>query len=69
MNKYVGVEIGNSAYTEFKMQSGEFETTDDGIFLGSVLADNESQAIDLLKSLPENKLKEFEHIIIFEVLM
>lgn len=61
------VEIGNSAYTEFKMRSGEFETTQDGIFLGTVIAKDENEALELLENSLEHKNRDFDNVILFEL--
>jgi hypothetical protein len=67
LNKYVCIEIGKSAYTEFKMRSGEFETTEDGIFLGTVIAKDENEALELLENSPEHKDREFDNVILLEL--
>ncbi|MEM3369603.1 MAG: hypothetical protein QXE90_01985 [Candidatus Micrarchaeia archaeon] len=40
MPYYIGIEIGKSAYTEFRMKDGDFHETDDGVYLGQVKAEN-----------------------------
>ena len=65
--KFIGIEIGKSAYTEFKMQDGEFEFTEDGIFLGSVEAEDKVEAIEKIKSLECNREREFDSVVVFEV--
>jgi len=67
LKKYACIEIGNSAYTEFKMRSGKFETTEDGIFLGTVIAKDESKALELLEKSPEHKNRDFDNVILFEL--
>lgn len=67
MKKYVVLECGNSAYTEFKMNNGDFEQTDDGIFLGIVSADNSDIAKEKIKELKENKNRIFDNLIVYEV--
>ena len=64
---FIGIEIGKSAYTEFKMRGGEFEFTDDGIFLGSVEANDKDEAIEKIKGLECNKDRSFDHVVVFEV--
>jgi hypothetical protein len=67
IRKYVCIEIGNSAYTEYKMRSGEFEATDDGIFLGTVIAKDESDAIRQVKGTPGYENRSFDKVIAFEI--
>jgi len=67
INRYICIEIGKSAYTEYKMQSGEFETTEDGIFLGTVFADTKYEAIEFLKNNPEYKNRKFDEIVVFKI--
>ena len=67
LKTYVCIEIGNSAYTEFKMRSGKFETTEDGIFLGTVIAKDESKALELLEKSLEHKNRDFDNVILFEL--
>lgn len=68
LKKYVCIEVGKSAYTEYKMLSGDFEKTEDGIFLDIVFAIGKNEAIECLKTSQEHKGKEFGNIILFEVL-
>jgi hypothetical protein len=49
------------------MQSGEFETTEDGIFLGTVFADTKYEAIEFLKNNPEYKNRKFDEIVVFKI--
>jgi len=51
MPRYIGIEYGDSAYSEFKMKDGEFHFTDDGIYLGDVEAKNEKEAYRKIKKL------------------
>lgn len=67
MGKFIGIEIGNSAYTEFLMERGEFKETEDGIFLGDVEAEDEESAYEALKNLDYNKERVFDHVLLFEV--
>ncbi len=68
LKKYVCIEIGRTAYTEYKMLSGEFETTEDGIFLGTVFAKDKFEAFEQLKNIREYERREFDTIIFYEVL-
>jgi len=67
MNKYICIEIGISAYTEFLMKNNEFKETSDGIFLGIVEALNNKEAIEKIKLLEENKNRLFDNIIAYEL--
>lgn len=67
MKSFLAVEIGNSAYTEFKMKNQEFEQTEDGIFLGRVKAKNEENVLKRIKRLDWNKNRVFDEIVLFEL--
>ena len=66
MKSFIGIEIGDSAYTEFMMKNRAFEQTEDGIFLGSVVAKDEKAALNKIKCLEWNKGRVFDHIVVFE---
>jgi len=68
MEQYIGIEIGDSAYTEFMMKNGEFKQTEDGIFLGKVTARNKQEALEKIKRLGWNKNRVFDEVIIEEIL-
>ncbi|MEM3408157.1 MAG: hypothetical protein QXT40_01415 [Candidatus Micrarchaeia archaeon] len=67
MPHYIGIEIGKSAYTEFRMKDGDFHETDDGVYLGQVKAENEEEAFEKIKNLEWNKGREFDTVMIVEV--
>lgn len=67
IKKYVCVEIGKSAYTEYRMLSGEFEKTEDGIFLGIISAVDKSEAMEHLRTSEEYQNRIFDNVIFFEV--
>jgi len=67
MNKYICIEIGNSTYTEFLMKNGNFEKTEDGIFLGIIEAKSENSAIKKIKKLDYNKDRKFNNILVYEI--
>ena len=67
VKSFIGIEIGSSAYTEFKMRGGEFELTEDGIFLGSVEAEDKGEAIEKIKGLECNRDRVFDRVVVFEV--
>ena len=64
---FIGIEIGSSAYTEFKMKNGEFAHTEDGIFLSSVEAEGKVEALEKIKRLECNKDRMFNRIVVFKV--
>lgn len=66
MKSFIGIEIGDSAHTEFMMKNREFEQTEDGIFLGSVEAKDEKSALNKIKCLEWNKERIFDHVVVFE---
>lgn len=68
MNSYIGIEIGNSARTEFLMKSGNYEHTEDGIYLGQVQAKNEMEAYEKIQKLEWNKDRIFGNITIKQVI-
>ena len=57
MKKFIALEIGDSAYTEFKMKkSEEFKETNDGIYLGQYSARDEDEAyLELVNKYPERE--------------
>lgn len=63
MKEYIGIEIGDSAYTEFKID-GEFKETCDGIYLGSVFALSKDEAEMKIRELERN----FDRILIYEII-
>jgi len=67
MEQYIGIEIGDSAYTEFMMKNGEFKRTEDGIFLGRVTARNKQEALKKIKHLGWNKNRVFDEVIVEEI--
>ncbi len=67
MPHYIAIEIGRSAYTEFKMKNGEFSQTDDGIYLGTVKAANPEEAFEKIKNLEWNRDREFDRVMVVEI--
>lgn len=68
MKKYLLLEIGKSAYTEFKMKNGEFEETQDAILVDEVEANSEKEAYEKVIKSPNHKNKLFHNLIIKQVL-
>jgi len=67
MNKYLFLEIGNSAYTEFKMKNGEYKFTEDAILVDEIEANTKEEAYQKLIESDEHKEKEFDNLIIRQV--
>ena len=67
MKEFIGLEIGNSAYTEFKMKSGEYEQTEDCIMVGRVEANNEEEAERKIMELDFNQDRVFDELVIIEI--
>jgi hypothetical protein len=67
MGTYLVLEIGSSAYTEFKMKNGEFKRTEDAVLVGAIEASSTNEAIDKAKALDYCKERQFEHLIAYEV--
>ena len=65
MAEFIAIEIGSSAYTEFKMKDNNFTQTEDGVFLGRVNAKNKKEAE--IKIRKENKNRVFDEIVIYEI--
>jgi hypothetical protein len=68
MNKYLILEIGKSAYTEFKMKDGEFEETQDAILVDEVEANSKEEAYEEVINSPNHKDKLFHMLIVKQVL-
>lgn len=67
MSEYIGLEIGKSAYTEFKMKNGEFEMTEDCIMVGQVTASSKDEAEILIRELEFNIGRDFDNLVIKEL--
>ena len=67
MGTFLVLEVGGSAYTEFKMKTGKFQRTDDAVLLGAVEAQNMQDAINIAKELNHCKNRDFEALIAYEV--
>jgi len=68
MNKYILLEIGKSAYTEFKMKNNEFEETQDAILVDEVEANSEEEAFQKVINAKQHKKKQFNKLIIRQVI-
>ena len=64
--RYIALEIGKSAYTEFKTRLGDFKTTDDAILIDEIEADSEEEAYK--KIVNSNEYRLFDNIIVKRVL-
>jgi len=67
MNRYLLLEIGNSAYTEFKMKNGEFEETQDAILVDEVEANSKEEAYEKVINSPNHKNKIFRNLVVRQV--
>ncbi len=67
MKKYLILEIGKSAYTEFKMKNGEFEEIQDAILVDEVEASSEKEAYDKVIHSKEHENKLFHDLVVREV--
>jgi len=67
MKKYLILEIGDSAYTEFKMKNGEFEQTQDAILVDEIEAESKEEAYKLIYRMKNHKNKSFDNLIVKEV--
>lgn len=67
MNKYLLLEIGKSAYTEFKMNDGDFEETHDAILVDEIEAGSKEEAYQKVINSPNHKNKIFHNLIVKQV--
>lgn len=68
MNKYLLIEIGKSAYTEFKMKNGEFEETQDAIVVDEIEANSKEEAYEKVINSKQHKNKVFHNLIIRQII-
>ncbi|HOI19121.1 MAG TPA: hypothetical protein PLX15_04640 [Candidatus Woesearchaeota archaeon] len=68
MNKYILLEIGKSAYTEFKMKNGEFEETQDAVLVDEIEANSKEEAYEKVINSSQHKNKVFNNLIIKQVI-
>lgn len=64
MSQYLVLEIGRSAYTEFKMKNGRFAHTEDAILVEQVEANSEEEAYSLVLNSEDHKDKEFHRLMV-----
>lgn len=67
MKKYLILETGNSAHTEFLMNDGGFEETSDAILVDEIEAESEQGAYEILINSPKHKDKSFDNLVIKQV--
>ena len=67
MNKYILIEIGKSAYTEFKMKNNEFEETQDGILIDEVEANTKKEAYQKVINSAQHKNRKFDNLIVKQI--
>ncbi len=68
MNKYILLEIGKSAYTEFKMKNNEFEETQDAILVDEVKANSKEEAYQKVINAKQHKNRQFNNLIVRQVI-
>ncbi|MFT4343934.1 MAG: hypothetical protein ACMXYE_04270 [Candidatus Woesearchaeota archaeon] len=68
MNKYILLEIGKSAYTEFKMKDGEFQETQDAILVDEVEANSKKEAYEKVINSLQHKNKVFNNLIVKQII-
>jgi hypothetical protein len=68
MNKYMILEIGKSAYTEFKMKNGKFEETQDVILVDEVEANSKDEAYNIVINHENHKNKLFHWLIVRQII-
>ena len=61
------LEIGDSAYTEFKMKRGGFEPTEDAVLIESIEANSSEEALKKMYANKQHKDKDFHRLMICEV--
>ena len=61
------IEIGDAAYTEFRMRNGEFERTEDSVVVGIVKADSKGEAITRAVRLEYCEGRTFDRLVAYEV--
>ena len=64
MSRYIVLEIGDSARTEFLMKNGEYEETEDAIVIGIIDADSEDNALEVISNLEYCKSRKFDKLIV-----
>ncbi|MGE0793705.1 MAG: hypothetical protein AB7V77_06005 [Candidatus Woesearchaeota archaeon] len=67
MKTYFVLEIGKSAYTEFKMKDGTFHQTEDCILVDEIKANSKNEAYEKLIKDELHKNKVFNHLLIVEI--
>ena len=67
MNKYIVLEIGKSAYTEFKMKNDEFEETQDSIVVDEIEANSKKDGYNKVINSKQHKNKKFNNLIVKQI--
>lgn len=67
MGKYVVLEIGDSAYTEFRKRDGGYECTDDAILVGIVEGSSNTDAIRKACALDYCRDREFDMLVAYRL--
>ena len=67
MGEYIVLEIGDSAYAEFKTKEGNFEPTDDAVVVCILVAESKEDAIEAARQLPYCRNREFDHLVAYAI--
>ena len=67
MKQFMILEIGDSAYTEFKMKNGEFEPTEDAVLIDTIEANSKEEALKKMYVNKQHKDKDFHRLMICEI--
>ena len=65
--KYIVLEIGKSAYTEFKSKSGKFYESDDAIVVDTIYAASEQDACAKIIASESDEDREFDDLVAHEL--
>lgn len=68
MNKYILVEIGKSAHTEFKMKTGESEETQDAIVVDEIEANSKEEAYCKVINSKKHRNKLFHNLVVKQII-
>ena len=64
MSRYIVLEIGDSARTEFLMKNGEYEETEDAIVIGIIDSDSEDGALESISKSEYCKSRKFDTLVV-----
>ncbi len=67
MPKYIVLEVGDVACTQYRMKNGEFEETEDAVMVGKIEANSEEEAILAVTELDYCKNREFDNLVAYRL--